>query len=143
MRVAETLFPILAAPEAAPTAATLPLFRDVAWDFKAGRPRFQGGEPVIVEGGEAVLSWAWRALQTARYRYEIYTTDYGCELRALTGQPYREDTKLAEAVRYVREALLQSPYITEVSVTDAAFQGDELIMTCRLGTVYGEGNIRV
>ena len=142
--MAKTLFPILAAPDAAQTArAKLPLFRDAGWDFTARRPLFRGGEPVIWEGAEAVRCWAWRALQTARYHFEIYSANHGCELLALTGQPYQEDTKLSEAVRYVQEALLQSPYITAVAVSDAAFSGDVLSMTCRVDTVYGEVTVRV
>ena len=33
----------------------------------------------VVEGLEAVKVWAWLALQTARQRYYIYSTDYGQE----------------------------------------------------------------
>ena len=38
----------------------LPLYRDVAMDFGAGRPLWSGGNPVVVCGLEAVKSWAWR-----------------------------------------------------------------------------------
>ena len=48
----------------------------------------------------------------ARYRYPPLLLSYGCELEALVGQPYRADTRLSEAVRYVREALTVCPYIT-------------------------------
>ena len=33
----------------------------------------------IVEGFDAILVWAWLALHTARYRYYIYSDDYGQE----------------------------------------------------------------
>lgn len=142
--MARTLFPILGAAET-PVAAVsaLPMFRDAAWDYVADKPVFRGGEPVIAEGAEAVRSWAWRTLKTARYRHEIFSPGYGCELMSLAGQPYREDTKLAEAVRYVRDTLLVCPYITGVSVTEHAFQGDVLTMNCSIDTIYGEVGIHV
>ena len=31
----------------------------------------------IVEGYDAILVWAWLALHTPRYRYYIYSEDYG------------------------------------------------------------------
>lgn len=138
------ILPLMSPPSEALTAfEPLPVYRDVAWDHEAKRPLFRGGEAVIVEGAEAVKSWAWRTLQTERYRHEIFSSDHGCELMNLVGQPYREDTKLAEAVRYIQEALMQSPYITAVAVTEASFEGDALSMTCKISTVYGEVGVRV
>lgn len=144
MPVAETLFPILSPPVSPATApAGLPLYRDIAWDFEADRPRFRDGAPVYVEGLEAVAVWAQNAARTERFRHEIFSTDYGCELTALVGQPYSEDTKLAQAGRYVRDALLVSPYITAVSVAEASFSEGRLSLRCRIMTVYGEVDLDV
>lgn len=136
------LFPIYP-PAAVPETAQLALYTDVQWDPDAGTPVFSGGEPVIVSGREAVSSWAWRAIQTARYQWSVFSWDYGCELEALVGQPYSADTKLAEATRYVREALLVSPYITDVQVEDAAFDGSTLHLTCQFTSIYGKGVVYV
>lgn len=136
------LFPQLGELEASP-AAGLPLYMDAAWDYERDAPVFAGGNPVTVSGLEAVKSWAWRAIRTARYRFSIFSWDYGCELDALVGQPYREDTKLQEAKRYVTEALTVNPYITSASVTAAAFSGDALHLTVELSTVYGKETIYV
>ena len=79
------LFPLFqTAPQSG--AAALPLLRDVAMDYEKGVPLFAGGNPVVVSGLEAVKSWAWRAIQTARYRYSSFSWDYGCELENLVGQ---------------------------------------------------------
>lgn len=140
--MSRALFPIFqAAP--AKTAGELPLYRDVAWDYVRGLPVFSGGEPVAAEGLEAVKSWAWRALKTARYRFSIFTWDYGCELETLAGQPYRKDTRLSEAVRYAREALEVCPYIRSATVEEVGFEGSALTLRVTIQTVYGEVNIHV
>ena len=136
------LFPLFqTAPQSA--AAALPLLRDVAMDYEKGAPLFAGGNPVVVSGLEAVKSWAWRAIQTARYRYSSFSWDYGCELESLVGQPYRADTRLSEAVRYVREALTVCPYITGAAAEVVDFDGSTLRMRVSLTTVYGEASIHV
>ncbi len=64
----------------------LPLYRDVMMDYDTGRPVWESGSPVFVTGLEAVKGWAWRAIDTARYRFPCFSWSYGCELEALTGQ---------------------------------------------------------
>ena len=61
----------------------------------------------------------------------------------LVGQPYRADTKRSEAERYVREALLVSPYIREVQVTDTTFEGSTIHIAVDLTTVYGRASVYV
>ena len=58
----------------------LPLYTDVRMDYDAGVPVWSGGEPVLVSGLEAVKGWAWRAVDTARYRFSHFSWSYGCEL---------------------------------------------------------------
>ena len=112
-------------------------------DYDKGVPRFSGGEPVMASGLEAVKGWAWRALHTERYRWSPFSWDYGCELESLVGQPYRADTRLSEAVRYVREALTVCPYITGAAAEVVDFDGSTLRMRVSLTTVYGEASIHV
>ena len=59
------------------------------------------------------------------------------------GQPYQAETKKSEAERYVKEALLVSPYIREVRVADTRFEGSTLHMTVEFSTVYGKERINV
>ena len=137
-----TLFPQFTAPTAA-RSEELPLYRDVRMDYEAGCPVWESGEPVFVTGLEAVKGWAWRAIDTARYRYPCFSWSYGCELEDLIGQPYQAETKMSEAERYVKEALLVSPYIREVRVARTRFEGSTLHMTVDLTTVYGREQINV
>ena len=131
------LFPIIQ-PEAALEETELPLYQEVKWDFEKGRPVFRGGEPVVVEGAEAIKTWVWKALVTQRARYEIYSWDFGSEVESLIGQPYTDELKRAEAVRYVREALEINPYITEVTAATVEFDNGVLTISVTVDTGYGE-----
>ena len=135
------LFPMFTTAEARP--AELPLYTDVAMDYEKGAPLFAGGNPVVVSGLEAVKSWAWRAIQTARYRYSSFSWDYGCELENLVGQPYGQDTRRSEAVRYVREALEVCPYITSAQASVEGLEGSSLHIRVVMRTVYGDGTLEV
>lgn len=137
------LFPIFQGETPSPSAASLPLFRDVAMDYDLGIPLFQSGEPVVATGLEAVKGWAWRALQTDRYRWSCFSWDYGCELERLVGQPYREDTRLSEAIRYVKESLMVCPYILSASARTNEFKDSVLQLEVSMTTVYGEAEIHV
>lgn len=132
-----SLFPAIQ-PEISVVAERLPMAREVAWNFELDQPVILRGEPVFCEGAEAVAVWAFNALSTVRYRHEIYSWDYGCELENLIGQSYSADTKKAEAVRYVREALLVSPYISEANDIRVEFDGAGLLtISCQIQTIYG------
>ena len=123
---------------AAGEAQTLPLCQEVAWDFEKNIPIFCQGEPVTVTGNEAVKVWIWKAIHTARYRYEIYSSDYGSELESLTGQAHTSALKGAEAPRYLKECLLINPYITAVTDVSVTFDADRLTITGVAVTIYGE-----
>lgn len=125
-------------PEAVEEETELPLYREVKWDFEKGEPVFRGGEPVVVEGAEAIKTWVWKAIVTERARYEIYSWDFGSEVESLIGQPYTDELKRAEAVRYVREALEINPYITEVTAASVDFDNGVLTIDVTVDTVYGE-----
>lgn len=116
----------------------LSLFKETAWDFARNVPIFQGGEPVVVTGKEALKVWIWRALSTPRFKYEIYTWSYGSEFEHLIGQAYSESVKTAEAPRYLRECLLINPYITAVKDISITFSGARLTVQGTAVTVYGE-----
>lgn len=134
-----SIFPIID-PQAMEDSGSqaLPLCREAAWDFKRDVPVFRGGEPVVVEGKEALKVWIWRALRTPRFKYEIYTWAYGSELESLLGQAYSDAVKTAEAPRYLRECLLVNPYITEVKDIAVSFAAGRLTVRGAAVTVYGE-----
>jgi hypothetical protein len=137
-----TIFPIIQ-PQISGSTGELELFKEIKWDFKNNIPVFKNGSPVIVTGKEAVLVWAWKALNTPRFRHEVYTWDYGNEADSLIGQPFTDDLKQSEAARYVKECLLINPYISSVSGITVAFRDGKISVGCTIETVYGEAEINV
>lgn len=137
-----TLFPSIQ-PDIAASSTTQALYKEVKWNFTDNCPVFKDGSPVVVEGKEAVLVWAWKALNTPRFRYEIYTWNFGNEIESLMGQPFTDELKRAEAFRCVRECLCINPYITDVSAITVSFESGILKISCTINTVYGEVNLHV
>lgn len=137
-----SLFPsIQPAKMAVESAQNLPLCQEVAWDYQNDKPVFSRGEPVVVTEKEAVKVWIWKAIYTVRYRYEIYTRDYGSEFESLIGQAYTPAVKEAEAPRYLGECLEINPYITAVKNIEVSFDAGRLTVKGTVDTIYGEVEI--
>lgn len=133
------LFPAVQRAEATASAAELPFYRDIAWDYASDAPILSLGQPVIVEGKEAVKSWAFRALSAVRGRFPIFTDQYGSDFEEIIGKAFTPELKEAECKRYCSETLLYSPYITAADVTEVDFEkGGRLTIRVKIQTVYGE-----
>lgn len=136
------LFPIIQ-PQIAGKPGASGLYTETAWDFEKCAPVYKNGSPVLVSGKDAVLVWAWNALRTPRFMFEIFTWDYGNEIESLIGKPFTDDLKQSEAPRCVRECLLINPYITDVKDVTVSFAGDKLEIGCTIMTAYGEVSLDV
>jgi hypothetical protein len=120
---------------------SLPLYREIDWNFQTNQPVWRGGNPVWVTGARAVLIWAWNAMHTERFRHDVFSSDYGQDFAELHGQPYTEEVRQSEAIRVVRETLTTNPYITTVSQVSATFSDSTLHLSFKLTTIYGEVTI--
>lgn len=119
-----SLFPFITYEEDVVENNPLPLYKEVGKGLE------------IVEGNEAIKIWIYKALQTPRYQYKIYTWDYGSELLSLIGKAYTKGLTQSEASRYIKEALLINPYILDVNVISTSFDGDILSANVRVKTIY-------
>ena len=131
-----SLFPFISNTDEVKVNNTFPMYKEIAWDFKRNTPIIQNGDFKIVEGNEAIKIWIYKALQTPRYQYEIYSWDYGSELLSLIGKAYTKGLTQSEASRYIKEALLINPYILDVNVISTSFDGDVLSANVRVKTIY-------
>ncbi len=102
-------------------------------DFKTGQLT---GE--IVEGREAIKVWIWLVLQTPRYRYYIYTWDYGNEFEDLIGQAYTEEYIEAAAQWMTEDCLLENEDIQSISEFSVSMSGDTLTVSFTANTIYGD-----
>ena len=129
------LFPFFGDTAAEQRADNLPLYKEVAWDFENNIPILEKGDFRIVTGNEAIKTWVYKTLKTERFRYLIYTWDYGSELDDLIGKNYTPNLTKAECIRYIREALLVNPYIRNVSDIVVTFDAGRLFVTGSMDTV--------
>lgn len=134
------IFPMIQ-PEAVEVKTSLPLCKETDWDFERNVPIYKNGSPSIVTGKRAVLVWAWKALHTKRYKYDIYTWNYGNEIESLVGQSFTNELKQSEAIRYVKECLLVNPYIKDVTDVLVTFNESRISISCKIITIYGEVDI--
>lgn len=108
-------------------------YKDFYFDEVSGK--FTGQ---VVEGVEALKGWIYFALRIARYRYPIYSWNYGCELETVISQTFDDEYLESEVKRFIEEALLINPYITEISDVAVSKENDKLNVSCKVETKYGD-----
>ena len=116
----------------------LPLYREIAWDFKNDHPLVENNEFKIVEMNDAISVWIYHAIKTYRYAFSIYSWDFGCEIDTLLGQNYTPAHTKAEVTRYITDALMINPYILSIEKIIVNSDGDTLQVDIRVITVYEE-----
>lgn len=104
-----SIFPVFPVKEASPTQELRPIknvLRTYKFDFETGQFAVRpDGKSVMIDGEEALLQKATKALRTDRYMFSIYSSDYGNELKEVIRSDGTRAWKQAEAKRLVREAL--------------------------------------
>lgn len=106
--------------------------KEYEMDFKTGQLTGR-----IVEGVEAIKVWIWLVLQTPRYRYYIYSWDYGNEFEELIGRGYSEEYINAEAQRMTEDCLLVNEYIESITDFSVGMENDQLTISFTANTIYG------
>lgn len=69
-----------------------------------------------------------------RYRYYIYSEDYGQEYENLVGKSYSEELTDSELERMTEECLTENPYITGIENFSCIKQEEKITLTFRLIT---------
>ena len=141
--MAETILPFFNDFTIADRNQTYPLYTETAWDFERNIPLIEGGRPKIVTGAEAIKTWCFKAMVTPRFRYGIYSWDFGAELEKMMGKSYSPKVVQAEVTRIISESLLINPYVTQVSQISTDFDNGKLSIECTIDTIYGSFEVRV
>lgn len=136
-------FPFITSDELSEVTEEIPEYKEMAWDFKNDKLILINGKPKIVERDEAIKVWIYKTIKTARYKYPIYTWDYGCEIENIIGKGLPTSLLKSEISRYIEEALLINPYILAVQDMIINFNDGILNIKCIIKTVYGGVKIEI
>lgn len=89
-----------------------------------------------IDGIEAVKQAIYLILNTERYKYAIYSWDYGVELQDLFGMPTHY--VIPELQRRIMEALTQDDRIESVDGFNFEINKKEIYVSFTVHTIYGE-----
>lgn len=136
-----SIFPFID-PEAlaASQDSALPMFREYAYDYENNRLLLRDGQTYLVEGNEALRIWIFKVLETERFRYAAYDSNYGNETDTLIGK-VNSSVILPELKRFIIEALMVNPYIEELSNFQFEQSGSGVRADFDCATVYGKEQI--
>lgn len=91
----------------------------------------------MVTGKEAVRVWIWNCLRTERFRYGLYTWQYGVRCEQYIGQTVSAEFLQADCEDEVKEAMMVNPYITDITDFEASFSGTLLNISFNAVTSFG------
>lgn len=102
------------------------------------RFNFDTGEISIrIDGLEAVQQFIQKAIATVRFRFVIYSDQYGCEINDLFGKGFSEGFICSEIERVITEALIYDDRIEEVHSFDISLDGDTVYINFTVETAEG------
>lgn len=112
--------------------------REFEYDFE--KERLTGR---IVTGVDAICVWAYLALKAKRYKWVIYSWQYGEEYTNLIGYSFDEDYLYSEVKRYIEECLLINEHITGIADLEVVQVRDKLSISFTLITDVGSKEMMV
>ncbi|WP_410772184.1 DUF2634 domain-containing protein [Fontibacillus sp. BL9] len=101
-------------------------------DFESGQVTEK-----IIDGQEAIKQFIQKTILTARYRYLIYNSQYGCEIETLLGQDISPQLLNSEITRVITEALKEDDRIQAVEPLQIERESDKLFVTFTVITAEG------
>ena len=112
--------------------------REYELDFETGRLTGR-----IVTGVDALCVWAYLALKAKRYRWVIYSWQYGEEYTNLIGYSFDEDYLYSEVKRYLEECLFMNEHITGIENLEVSQVNDVLYIRFKMITDVGSKEVSV
>lgn len=82
--------------------------------FETGEFKLVDGKVYIAEGIEVLRNWIEKTLRTERFRYPIYSSDYGVTLEEIAARNLSQAVYMNEIKSQITEALLQDARIANV-----------------------------
>lgn len=112
--------------------------REYELDFATGRLTGR-----IVTGVDALCIWAYLALKAQRYRWVIYSWQYGEEYTNLIGYSFDEDYLYSEVKRYIEECLFINEHITAIEDLTVSQVKEKLYVKFKLVTDVGSKGVAI
>ena len=100
--------------------------------YKVEDGRIQG----MLDGMEAVAQAVDFLLSTERYKYSIYSSDYGAELEGLIGE--RKAFVHGDIRRRIEEALKEDDRITGIKKFHLSFNRENAYVDMTISTIFGD-----
>ena len=117
--------------------------RSYAFDFAKGDFKVSpSGKVIETEGFDAWVEWCMKAMQTARYRYLIYSRLHGQEFDDLIQRHLTRGGNESEIQRITTETLMRDPRTASVDNFTFNWKDDAVYFECDITSVLGE-NARV
>lgn len=96
------------------------------------------GKQKTVTGADAWGEWCVKALCTERFKYLVYSSDYGEEVDTLMGQSKPHAVIESETRRMVKECLMCDPRTASVDEFSFTWIDDGFIFSCKITNTLGE-----
>ena len=110
------------------------------FNFKSGEFNMKNGNPVVLEGVDALKLWIQKCIRTQLNRYSIYKgKQYGANIEDLViGKSYGNGFAESELRREIEEALLRHEDILSLSDFSVSTTHKLMEVSFTLTTTYGE-----
>lgn len=117
------------------TSNDLPVYTDWAFDFENNCLALKGGRQYKVEKQEALKIWIWKALNTPRLTYPVYSKNFGQDFGKFSENNLPALNE--RLTRCIKETLLANVYITGVEGFDIQHDHDRVDISFVVNTIYG------
>lgn len=107
------------------------------FDFETGRIGRR-----LIDGIEAIEQFIKKTIKTARFKYPIYSDEYGCEMEDNIGANVSRGFLESETIRTITEALVYDDRIEDVGEFEITFDGDEMNVYFKVTSIEGTIEIR-
>lgn len=119
--------------------ATVP--KEYAWDYDNNEFVLKDGKFQRVEGKEAIKVWIWKALNTEKGIYKVYSSGYGNEFENLVESGYSKGLLDSEAKRLVWECISVNSHIT--SMENFTVDNSKDLLTINFTAITDQGQVDV
>lgn len=104
------------------------------FDFEKRDFVLDAGDLALISGSENLNQWIRKSIGTERYKYPIYTWNFGNEIFTLFGTSLISATTRSVVDKFIKDALLYDSRISEVLDVESKVSGDALIVQFKVVT---------